>query len=117
MEGVEKDVYNDDPSRRGLTMTTLKTDDINHIAHLARLSIPEEENDALLNELNKILGMVAKMSAVNTDNIDPLAHPYDEKQPLRADVVTETDERQLFQKLAPQTQAGLYIVPAVIDNE
>lgn len=98
-------------------MTTLKTDDINHIAHLARLSLSKEEDDALVKELNKILDMVAEMGTVNTDNVDPLAHPYDEKQPLRADVVTETDQRQLFQKLAPQTQAGLYIVPAVIDNE
>jgi len=117
MEGIEQDVYNDDPFGRGLMMTTLKTDDINHIAHLAKLSLSKEEDDVLAKELNKILGMVAEMDAVNTDNVDPLAHPYDEKQPLRADVVTETDQRQLFQKLAPETQAGLYIVPAVIENE
>ncbi|WP_423063646.1 Asp-tRNA(Asn)/Glu-tRNA(Gln) amidotransferase subunit GatC [Candidiatus Paracoxiella cheracis] len=113
---MPKDVYNDDPFERGSSMTTLKTDDINHIAHLARLTIPKEENELLLNELNKILDMVAEMNAVSTDKVDPLAHPYDEKQPLRADVVTETDQRQLFQKIAPQTQAGLYIVPAVIEN-
>lgn len=97
-------------------MTTLTTDAIKHIAHLAKLTIPEEDNALLQNELNKILNMVAKMDTVNTDKVKPLAHPYDEKQSLREDAVTEPNQRELFQRIAPQTQAGLYIVPAVIDN-
>lgn len=97
-------------------MTTLTTDDISHIAHLAKLTIAKQENTLLLNELNKILSMVEKMNAMNTDRIAPLAHPCDEKQPLRFDEITETNQRQLFQSIAPQTQAGLYIVPTVIEN-
>lgn len=97
-------------------MTMLTTDAIKHIAHLAKLTIPEEDNALLQNELNKILDMVAKMDTVNTDKVEPLAHPYDEKQSLREDAVTEPNQRELFQRIAPQTQAGLYIVPAVIDN-
>lgn len=98
-------------------MATLTSDDINHIANLAKLTIPKEENETLLKELNKILTLVATMEKVDTREVEPLAHPYNEKQPLRPDVVTETDQRKIFQSLAPQTEAGLYIVPAVIESE
>jgi aspartyl-tRNA(Asn)/glutamyl-tRNA(Gln) amidotransferase subunit C len=98
-------------------MTDLTTDNINKVAHLAKLTVPAKENAALLEEINKILKLVDTMSTVDTNQVEPLAHPYDEKQPLRADVVTEKNQRELFQSIAPLTEAGLYIVPPVIDNE
>ncbi len=98
-------------------MATLNANDIDKIAHLAKLIIPKNENAPLLTELNKILDMVAEMSQTNTETVLPLAHPYDEKQPLREDKVTEPNQRELFQKLAPKTEAGFYIVPAVIENK
>ena len=98
-------------------MSTLSTKDIDRIANLAKLTIPQQENTALLKELNKILNLVEKMNTTDTSQIPPLAHPYDEKQPLRNDIVTEPDQRILLQKNAPQVEAGLYIVPAVINND
>lgn len=98
-------------------MTTLQKKDIDHIAHLAKLTIAPEEYDPLLKKLNNTLKIVEKMNSVNTDQVAPMAHPYEEQQPLRADEITETNQRQLFQTLAPKTEAGLYIVPSVIDNE
>ena len=102
---------------KGIPMTTLTTTDIDKVAHLAKLSIPTEENAELMKELNKILGLVDTMSKIDTQEVQPLAHPYEETQPLRADAVTEKNQRSLFQSIAPLTEAGLYIVPTVIDNE
>ena len=98
-------------------MTILQKDDVDYLANLAKLIIPKENYPAVLEKLNNILKIVEKMNSVDTTGIEPLAHPYDETQPLRADEVTEPNQRSLFQNIAPQTESGLYIVPAVIDNE
>lgn len=98
-------------------MSTLNTTDINKIANLAKLTFPEQEHHLLVEKLNKILALVAQMDRVDTSKTPVLAHPADITQPLRDDVVTETNQRDLFQKIAPQVEAGLYIVPAVIETE
>ena len=91
--------------------------DIKKIAHLARLAISDEDVHSLSQDLTRILNLVEEMSKADTKNIPPLAHPFDQTQPMRKDVVTETDQHILFQSIAPQTAAGLYIVPQVIDTE
>lgn len=96
---------------------TLTIADVSKIAHLSRLATTPQEEEKLLPELEKIFGLVAKMNGVDTENIEPLSHPFAEQQPLREDQVTEIDQRQVFLKIAPQTQAGLYIVPQVIESE
>ncbi len=96
-------------------MATLTTDDIDKIAHLAKLIIPKNDNPTLLKELNKILDMVTAMDQVDTTRIQPMAHPDDEKQTLRDDLITEKNQRELFQKIAPKVEAGLYLVPTVIE--
>ncbi|WP_267256978.1 Asp-tRNA(Asn)/Glu-tRNA(Gln) amidotransferase subunit GatC [Coxiella endosymbiont of Ornithodoros maritimus] len=98
-------------------MALLKSRDIDRIANLSKLIIPKNENDALLESLNKTFDLVIKMDKVDTSAVEPLAHPYNETQPLREDHVTESNQRDLFQKSAPQVEAGLYMVPIVIDNE
>lgn len=98
-------------------MATLNAGDIDKIAHLAKLIIPESKNQSMKKELNKILDLVTKMDEVDTTMVEPLSHPYDVSQPLREDIVTETNQRTLLQKIAPQTEAGLYIVPVVIESE
>lgn len=98
-------------------MSSLNSTDVDKIANLSKLIIPKNESDSLLQVLNKTLGLVAKMDKVNTSTTKPLAHPYDEIQILRKDKITETNQRDLFQKNAPQVYAGLYMVPVVIDNE
>lgn len=96
-------------------MATLTTDDIDKMAHLAKLIVSKNDTPSLLKELNKILAMVAAMDQVDTTSIQPMAHPYDEKQTMRDDLVIEKNQRELFQKIAPKVEAGLYLVPTVIE--
>jgi len=94
---------------------TIGPDDINQIAHLARLKIDEKDIPKLSADLGNILSLVDQLQAVNTDDIIPMAHPMDAVQILRKDVVTETDNREKYQKVAPNTEDGLYLVPKVIE--
>ena len=94
---------------------SLDKSDVEKIAHLARLAIDESTIPDYARDLNNILTLVEQMSAVNTDAVSPMAHPLDAHQRLREDVVSETDQRELFQSIAPKTDAGLYLVPQVIE--
>ena len=89
--------------------------DVEKIAHLARLGLNDGELPRITDALNSILGLVDEMQAVNTDGIEPLAHPLEASQRLRADVVTETNHREAYQSIAPAVENGLYLVPKVID--
>lgn len=89
--------------------------DINKIALLARLGLSDEEESRYTDSLNNILGLIDDLQAVNTQGIEPLAHAVDVTQPLRPDVVTETNQRDAYQKIAPAVQEGLYLVPKVIE--
>ncbi len=94
---------------------SLTVTDVKKVAHLARLALEEHEIPKYSQELSNILGLVAQMDAVDTTTIAPMAHPLNVPQPLREDVVTETNQRELFQRIAPATEAGLYLVPKVIE--
>ena len=85
------------------------------IAHLARLSLSEAQSTEYAQSLTKILGMMESLKGINTDEIEPLKSPFDTPQPLRADVVTESNHRDEYQAVAPATEAGLYLVPRVIE--
>ncbi|MBT8506358.1 Asp-tRNA(Asn)/Glu-tRNA(Gln) amidotransferase GatCAB subunit C [Coxiella-like endosymbiont of Rhipicephalus sanguineus] len=98
-------------------MSTLNKSDIDKIANLAKLNISESENQLLGQNLNEILKLVDKMNQIDTSHIEPLAHSSSETQLFREDIVTESNQRTLFQKNAPQVEAGLYMVPVVIENE
>ena len=89
--------------------------DINKIAHLARLGLSDEEKSRYTDSLNNILGLIDDLQAVNTQGIEPLAHAVDVTQPLRPDVVTENNQRDAYQQIAPAVQDGLYLVPKVIE--
>lgn len=89
--------------------------DVEKIAHLARLGLNEAELPHITDALNSILGLVDKMQAVDTDGIEPLAHPLEASQRLRADQVTERNQREAYQAIAPATENGLYLVPKVIE--
>ena len=93
----------------------LTTDDVLNIANLARLEINEVEIGAYQEKLSNILDMVDQLTAADTKGVVPMAHPLDMAQRLREDVVTETDQRKLYQQNAAQTEAGLYLVPVVIE--
>ncbi len=96
---------------------SLSSTDVKKIAHLARLTIADNQIEHLTKDLDNILDLVAELNNIDTKQIEPLSHPLDEKQPLREDEVTETNQRELFQQNAPQTYAGLYIVPQVIETD
>lgn len=89
--------------------------DVERIAHLARIEITEAEIAPIAEQLARILGLVDEMQAVDTTGIPPMAHAQDLACRLREDVVTETDQHELFQSIAPQVEAGLYLVPRVIE--
>jgi aspartyl-tRNA(Asn)/glutamyl-tRNA(Gln) amidotransferase subunit C len=93
----------------------LSPEEVRAIARLARIEVADAEVEHLRGELNKILAMVDAMQAVDTAGIEPMAHPQDMRQRLRADEVTEPDRRSLYQSVAPATEDGLYLVPKVIE--
>ena len=85
------------------------------VAQLARLALREEDVPLYARNLSDILDMVARLNAAATSGTDPLAHPMDVVQRLRTDEVTESDQRERFQSIAPQVQDALYLVPRVIE--
>ncbi|MBT8116735.1 MAG: Asp-tRNA(Asn)/Glu-tRNA(Gln) amidotransferase subunit GatC [Gammaproteobacteria bacterium] len=93
----------------------LDASDVEKIAHLARLGIDAEAVPEYTRNLSDILAFVEQLNAVDTAGVVPLAHPLEATQRLRPDVVSETDDRENFQRVAPQTEAGLYLVPKVIE--
>jgi len=94
---------------------SLDAAEIKKIAHLARLGINAEDIPEYSRNLSDILAFVEQLNAVDTTGVEPLAHPLEATQRLRADEVTETDNRDSFQQVAPETEAGLYLVPQVIE--
>lgn len=94
---------------------SLQRSDIEKIAHLARLAFAEEDIPRYARELSNILLMVEQMNGVATGAVAPMAHPMEASQRLRADEVSEFDQREQFQSIAPQVEAGLYLVPKVIE--
>ena len=94
---------------------SLTSEEVNRIAWLARLAIDSDKTDAYAHDLSGILNFIEQMSAVDTSTASPMAHPLDQAQRLRPDAVTEPDQRALFQQLAPAVEAGLYLVPKVIE--
>lgn len=94
---------------------SLTANDVTKIAHLARLGIAEQDIEHYAKDLSGVLDLMTQMSQLDTAGVLPMAHPLDQMQRLREDQVTETDQRDHFQVIAPQTEAGLYLVPKVID--
>lgn len=94
---------------------TISREDIEKVAVLARIRLDEEQIPALEKDLGNILSLVDQLSATDTDNVEPLSHPLDAVQRLRADEVTESNQREAFQAIAPATENGLYLVPRVIE--
>ena len=92
----------------------LSTVEVKKIAHLARLGIEEQNVAAYADDLNRVLELMTQMAELDTTEVKPMAHPMDQMQRLRADVVTEINQRDYFQIIALQTEGGLYLVPKVI---
>lgn len=93
----------------------LNAQTVSQIANLARLSLNDTQSSDYAQSLNKILDMMESLKNIDTEGVEPLKSPFDHPQPLRADVVTETNHRDEYQAVAPETQDGLYLVPRVIE--
>ena len=89
--------------------------EVEKIAHLAQLHISEFETREVTARIIDILALIDQMKSVDTDAIEPLAHPLDLVQRLRADKITEETQRDKLQQLAPASEDGLYLVPKVLD--
>jgi aspartyl-tRNA(Asn)/glutamyl-tRNA(Gln) amidotransferase subunit C len=98
---------------------SLTPDQLQRIAHLARIAVNPEEALAVTERLNRVLGLIDQLQAVDTQGIEPMSHALDAElavqQRLRADAVTEPDLREEIQGLAPAVKQGLYLVPKVIE--
>ena len=95
---------------------SLTRQDVEKIARLARLSISEEQMPVYVSSLSSIVAFVDELSRVETGSVEPMAHPLEaQHQRLRPDVVTESDHHEKYQANAPRVQAGLYVVPRVIE--
>jgi aspartyl-tRNA(Asn)/glutamyl-tRNA(Gln) amidotransferase subunit C len=95
---------------------SLTRQDVEKIAHLARLSITDQEMPAYVSSLSSIVNFVDELSKAQTGGVEPMAHPLEgQHQRLRADAVSETDHHEKYQANAPSVTAGLYVVPRVIE--
>ena len=94
---------------------SLNQEEVTRIARLARIELSETELGNTRDQLNGILGFIEQLQSVDTSGIVPMAHAVDVVQRLREDKVTETDRRSAFQSVAPDVEAGLYLVPKVIE--
>jgi len=94
---------------------SLSEEEIGRVAWLARLQIDANAEPRLAQQLSRILGFVDQMNKVDTSGVPPLAHPLDINERLRQDEVTETNQRELFQSIAPSVRDGLYLVPKVLE--
>ena len=97
----------------------LTSQDIARVAHLARLALRPEETEHTLAQLNGFFRLVEQMEAVNTDGVEPLAHPAavlgQVALRLREDIATEPNQRDASQVSAPAVENGLFLVPKVIE--
>jgi len=93
----------------------LKLDDVQRAAHLARIAVDDAEAGAALAQLTRVFGLIEQMQAVDVTGITPMSHAQDLVLRLRPDVVTEGDQRDRFQAIAREVEAGLYLVPRVIE--
>ncbi len=94
---------------------TLSVNEVKRIADLAYIEIDEDEAKATLAQLSGIFNLIETMQAVDTSTVEPMSHAQSVVQRMREDEITETDQRELCQSLAPQVEAGLYLVPQVIE--
>lgn len=94
---------------------SLSQDEVKRIARLARIAVSESEVAGVMAQLNRVLGLIDQMQAVDAKGIEPMAHALELVQRMRADEVTETDRHEQFQAVAPAVERGLYLVPKVIE--
>jgi aspartyl-tRNA(Asn)/glutamyl-tRNA(Gln) amidotransferase subunit C len=99
----------------GEILMSLSPEEVRAVAHLARLAVDEQRIPDYSRDLSRILELVEQMQAVDTASVEAMAHPLDMAQRLRPDEVTEPNQRERFQAIAPAVEDGVYLVPRVIE--
>jgi aspartyl-tRNA(Asn)/glutamyl-tRNA(Gln) amidotransferase subunit C len=94
---------------------SLDNKEVSQIAYLSRLQVEESSLESITADLNNILNLVEQLSELDTDSVEPMSHPLNMTQRLREDKVTETDQSESFQSIAPKTGKSHYLVPTVIE--
>jgi len=94
---------------------SLNIEQVRQVAHLARLQLAQGQDERYARQLSDILALVDQLTAAATDGVEPMAHPLGMTQRLRADVVSESDRREVYQSVAPAVDAGLFLVPKVLE--
>ena len=94
---------------------SLTPDDVRRLARLARIAVQPEESSAVLDRLNRVLGLIDQMRRVDTAGVEPMAHAAEVVQRFRPDEVRETNQRELYQSVAPAVEEGHYLVPKVLE--
>lgn len=94
---------------------SLGTEDVKAIAHLARIAVEDEKLPEYAANLDSVLRLAEQMNSIDTNGVEPIAHPMNAIQRLRDDAVTETDQHEKFQTVAPAVEDSLYLVPKVIE--
>jgi aspartyl-tRNA(Asn)/glutamyl-tRNA(Gln) amidotransferase subunit C len=94
---------------------SITTEEVKKIARLSKLGLSAADTEAYAQDLDNIFKLVEQLKAIDTTGVEPLAHPLEAKQRMRADVVSEIDQRDAFLKIAPQHAAGMFLVPQVIE--
>ena len=94
---------------------SLTLDEVKRVAMLARIEVTDSESEQMLEQFGGIFKLIEQMQSVDTTDIEPMSHAQDVVARLRPDAVTETDEHELFQSVAPEVEADLYLVPKVIE--
>ena len=95
---------------------SLTLNDVEKIAKLSRLTLSDDETNSTLEKLNAVFALVEKMQTVNTDGVEPMAHPHEVALRLRDDAVTESDHTAEYLAVAPEVRNRMYIVPHVIEE-
>ena len=94
---------------------SLSLDEVKRVATLARMEVSDSESQQILDQLTGVFDLIAKMQSIDTEGVEPMAHAQDVVARLRPDIVTESDQHELFQSIAPAVDADLYLVPKVIE--
>lgn len=94
---------------------SIEKGDIEKLSRLARINVSNDVADIVTDRVNDVLSMVDQLQAIDTTNVEPMAHPQDATQRLRADEITESNQRQVLMSNAPAQEDGLFLVPKVID--
>ena len=93
----------------------IETAQLHRLAHLARLDLPADEEQRLARDLEGLLVLVEQLQSADVAGVRPMAHPHEVAATLREDRVTETDRSDALERIAPQMEGGLYLVPKVIE--